>query len=178
MKRSRIWATVISVILILATVVAIIETDYSGSHGLRFAFPSENQISKITNMSYDYTGFGEVFYGGSLISESFTLYPYYYKTSILFLDLEIDKWSTSSQAFQEYMNYTLLFNLSWNKPYLVTNNSYLGFTYSYVHPPSGYPNSTFVFGVNTNFVFTIQLDFKISNNSLIQLIQSQVRVME
>lgn len=178
MKRSTIRATVISVILILVTVVAIVETDYSGSHSLRFAFLSENQISKITNMSYDYAGFGEVFYKGDVISESLTLYPYYYKTSTLFLDLEIDKWSTSSQALQEYMNYTFLSNLSGNTPHLVTNNSYLGFTYSYVHPPSGYPNSTFVFGVNTNFVLTIQFDFKISNNSLIQLIQSQIQVME
>ncbi len=178
MKRNTIAALIMTVVLIAATLAAMVETGFFGTEGPRYAFVSESQAAKITNISYNYTEIGKVIQGGNVIEEYQVFYPYKPANTVFSLFIQINKWDNASQALQEYEGSTYIQGLYSNGSYSVINASFLGFTYSYFHSAGGYPSSTFFYGVNGNFDLTIQLDFRISNNSLTQLIQTQIQTME
>lgn len=182
MRRSTIAAIIITTVLVLATLVTLLDSDLFRSNDLKFAFLPENEIEKITNNSYNYTSNGETAYRGEIISEYRSFTPGNPQTSNLFLEFLINKYNSSAQAMQKYQNYTsiTMYNPDKHIYSAVNNASYSGFTYSYIWPLNGgnYFYQSLVYGVDQNFLIIIQLNIHISNTSLVQLIQSQMAVMQ
>lgn len=175
-KRATIAAVIVTVIVVIATTVVFIDEKYSGSNGPGFAFLSEKQVFQITGENYNYSYFSQNKYLNNITSESLSLSTSPDGATPTSLTTSISEYDNTSLATHDYVFFLSILNT--NASGVVLNASYSGFTYTYVHPSEGYPFETYFIAMEQNFVLTIQFHFTISNNSLQDLIQSQMIVMQ
>ncbi len=178
MKRRIIVAGAIAIILILTSTTYLYEKNYFELAGPKFAFVSVDKATQITNITFNYSDQGEITHKGTIISEYMFLYPTSSDSSLLYLDFKISKLNRPSQATQEYLNDTYISDITNGTSGAVLNATYSGFTYSYIHPSESFRMDTVVYGVKDKFVLEIILDLTISNDSLNQLIHSQIQAMQ
>lgn len=173
MKLKRV-ALIVPIIVIMVTAFGVIDITYFEQHNVGYGFISNEQLASISDEHFNYSVFRETIYFGIVNSEELDFYINPINTSI-FLSFTIEKFNTSTQAELAYFNYSSILNF--NVSASGQNESYLGFSYSYIHPQSGYPLQTFVLGKDKTFILLIALNFTLSNVNLEKLIHSQINAM-